>query len=103
MLHLAAPKKYSQLDPGIVFEELARERGLGTHTLVSRSREQAKLLELLVADHASLVSLLRIRKTHLAVVENSANGRQLISGHFDEVQAGLPGLFPRLTGRHKSQ
>ena len=103
MLHLAAPEQDGDLDLVVVLEELAGLGDLGVHVVVARLGADADLLQLLLADLAGLVALLRVREAHLAVVEDLADRRPLVGGHLHQVQAGLPRLLQGLRGRHDAQ
>jgi hypothetical protein len=103
VLHFAAAKRDSDLNFVVVFEELACLSGLGVHVVVIRFRPKANLLQLLLANFAGLVSLLRGREPQFAIIEDSANRRSLVGCYLDQVQASLPRFLKSLKSRHNAQ
>ena len=103
MLHLAAPEDDGDLNFVIMFEKLACLVDLGVDIVVVRLGANANFLQLLLADLAGFVSLLRSREPQLAIIEDPAHGRSLVGGHLYQIQASLPRFGKGLKGWYNAQ
>src|SRR5262249_21467568 len=70
--------------------------------MLARLGADSDLLQLLLADLAGLVALLRIGEAHLAVVEDLADWRALVGGPLPPVHARPFRPFPSPRGRART-
>ena len=103
MLHLAAPEQDGDLDLVVVFEELAGLGNLGVDVVLAGLGADADLLQLLLTDLATLVVLLRVFESQLAVVENLADGRALVGSYLHQIEPSLPSHREGLSCGHQAQ
>ena len=103
VLHFATTEDDGDLDLVVVLEEFERLVGLGLDVVVARLGTDTNLLQLLLTDLGALLVFVRILETHLAVIEDTADGGSLLGGHLYEVEIGLLGLFEGQGGHHHAQ
>src|SRR5271166_536242 len=103
MLHFASAKRDGDQDLVVMLKKLPRLVHFGLYIVVARLWAHADLLHLLLMDLFTLVALLRILKTHLAIIEDAADRRTLIGCHLNQVELGLFGLRDGQRGNHHAQ
>jgi len=103
VLHLAATEQDRDLDLVVVLKKLAGLGHLRFNVVVASLGADADLLQLLLADLAGLIALLRLLKAQLAVVKDLTDRGAFVGGHLDQVKSGFPGLLQGLRRGHQAQ